>query len=158
MDPIIAAIAANNGLIALSIFAALIGFLGLLYFYLAITGYTFYTRKTTTTVTDDVDDDEDDDVFIDTATVTHTGRNGEHLAESEETLWSALLMTQIIQRDAAKLNRFVDVTPVRQPDGVNDEIHFVVKDTDGAQTSQIILAGSEDFLNDLNRLMKKYPD
>ena len=155
MDPIIAAIAANNGLIALSIFAALIGFLGLLYFYLAITGHTFYN---TTTITADVDNDEDDDVFIDTATVTHTGRNGEHLAESEETLWSALLMTQIIQRDAAKLNRFVDVTPVRQPDGVNDEIHFVVKDTDGAQTSQIILAGSEDFLNDLNRLMKKYPD
>ena len=158
MDPIIAAIAANNGLIVLSIFAALIGFLGLLYFYLAVSGHTFFTRKTTTTIVDDNNDDGDDDVFIDTATVTHTGTNGEDIAESEETLWAALAMTMVIRRDAAKLNQSTEITPVRRPEGVNDEIHFVVKDIHGTRVSLTVVAASEDFLDDLNRLMAKYPD
>jgi len=153
MDPIIAAIAANNALIALTILAALIGFLGLLYFYLVLTGHVTWSYGS------DDDDDDEDDVFIDTATVTQTaGWKGEQIAESEETLWSTLSMIMIIRRSAAKLNQSFEVIPVPQPDGTNNEVHFHVKDGTGVTTLLTVVSGSEEFLADLNRLMAKYPD
>jgi len=140
MDSIIAAIATSPVLTGLLGLLDLVAFSSLLYFILLFSG-AFRNGN------------------IDTIKVIQTaGWKGERISESNETLWSALAMTLLLRREAAKVDRSVELIDVRKPDGVNDEVHLHIKDGTGVTALLTVLSGSDEMLANLKQLILRYRD
>jgi len=147
MDSIIAAIATSPVLAGLLGLFVLVAFSSLLYFILLFSGV--FRRGNS---------DDDDIEHIDTIKVSQTRRNGERVAESDETLWSALAMALLLRRDATRLNRSVEIVDVPKPDGINNEVHLHVKDGTGVTALLTVLSGSDEMLANLKQLILRYQD
>ena len=147
MDSIIAAIATSPVLAGLLGLFVLVAFSSLLYFILLFSGV--FRRGNS---------DDDDIEHIDTIKVSQTRRNGERVAESDETLWSALAMARLLRRDATRLNRSVEIVDVPKPDGINNEVHLHVKDGTGVTALLTVLSGSDEMLANLKQLILRYQD
>jgi len=147
MNSIIEAIATSPVLAGLFGLFVLVVFLALLYFILLFFGA--FRRGNS---------DDDDIEHIDTIKVCQTMRNGECIAESDETLWSALAMALLLRRDATRLNQSVEIVDVSKPDGINNEVHLHAKDGTGVTALLTVLSGSDEMLTNLKQLIRRYQD
>ncbi len=101
-------------------------------------------------------DDDEEEKFINTLTVRHLDGGDTQLAESEETLWSALAIILFLRKNAAKSGQHVDLEKITMPNGVEDEIHVTVRDTGALPVSKTTLAGTDQLITDLMRLAEMY--